>query len=99
MKSNKIAGLVSLVILPAISFSSIGCGTINGICQDGKAAFTAISNQTEKFADKEEDFRKGEEKKNAAYKKERHYQVLRDYENEEKDIARKYNQANPDSDQ
>jgi hypothetical protein len=99
MKSSNIAKLVGLVMLPAISLSNIGCGTFNGVCQDGKTLFTALGNQTEKYADKEEDFRKGEEKKNVQYKKDRHYQVLKEYENEERDTARKYNQANPDSDQ
>ncbi|MDD5192402.1 MAG: hypothetical protein PHH54_06245 [Candidatus Nanoarchaeia archaeon] len=92
LKRETVVMVVLTLVVFVLGFVS-GCGTVNGVFQDVKTGATAISNQTQKLADKEEDMQQKMQEKDQVYHQRRAVSALEYQQEKDKANAESYTRA------
>ncbi len=92
---NTFRNILMLVVVVAFLFAA-GCGTIHGICEDGKTAFTGLSNVTRSWAESEADTQRKWEEDSQLHQQKRTAYLLDYQQKKDKATADVYNRASTD---
>lgn len=95
MKNSTKENLLFLLAVAACFILGLlsGCQTIDGAFQDIKFASTAVSNQTQRWADGESDAQRRMEEESIAYQQKKRLQILEYYEKKDQATADSYQRA------